>query len=135
MEKPSGILGRVGERVLAGIVFVVLIAVGIGIWRLGPAGRAALLSGLWRGLLWLAIAAVLPWCSRLFMRRVLEISSNWAGVILLATFTLIDVVAGLVLLGGLPHGGWGWLLALAALVGAGTYNYLVSEYLAEQAGG
>jgi hypothetical protein len=33
------------------------------------------------------------------------------------------------------HGGWFWFACLAALALAGTYNYLVTEYLAEMAGG
>lgn len=33
------------------------------------------------------------------------------------------------------HGGWFWFACLAALALAGTYNYLVTEYLSEMAGG
>ena len=34
-----------------------------------------------------------------------------------------------------PNGGWFWFACLAALSLAGTYNYLVTEYLSEMAGG
>ena len=81
------------------------------------------------------IAAALPWSVRLFIRRILEIGSNWASLSLLAAFVLVDAVAGLLLLGGFPTGGWSWIAALAALAVAGTYSYLVAEYLSEQAGG
>lgn len=36
---------------------------------------------------------------------------------------------------GHGHGGWFWFACLAALALAGTYNYLVTEYLSEMAGG
>jgi hypothetical protein len=36
---------------------------------------------------------------------------------------------------GWPASFWGWGAALAALAVAGTYNYLVTEYLAEMSGG
>jgi hypothetical protein len=131
----GGILGRLGEKFLGWIALGLLILLGIGIWQMGPTGRAAVWSGIWRTLMWIAIAGGLPWLSRLFVRRILEIGSNWAAVIVIAAYTLVDAILGLVLMGGLPGGGWSWLAALAALAVAGTYNYLVNEYLAEMSGG
>jgi len=132
-------LGRVGERLLGWIGFLIALGLvallGVAIWRMGPDGRAALWAGIWRTALWLGIAAALPWVTRLLIRRLLEVGSNWAGVILLGCLTAADLVAGLVLMKGWPSGGWGWVASLAALAAAGTYNYLVTEYLAQQAGG
>ena len=70
-----------------------------------------------------------------FLRRVLEFGSNWAGFVLLALFLLVDIVVGLVLLQRWPSSGWGGVAGLAAVAIAGTYNFLVAEYLSEQAGG
>jgi hypothetical protein len=134
MEARSGILGRLFEKTLGWIVLGVLIALGIGIWQLGPDGRQAMWQGIWRTGLWLLIVAALPWSARLFIRRLLELRTNWAGAGLVAAFVLIDAIVGVVLLQGLPVGLWSWLLALAALAVAGTYTYLVSEYLADEAG-
>lgn len=131
----GGILGRLGEKVLGWIALGLLIALGIGIWQMGPEARATIWAGIWKTLVWLVIAAGVPWIARFFITRLLEIGTNWVGVALIASLTLIDLIAGVVLIGGLPGGGWGWLTALAALAVAGTYNYLVAEYLAEQAGG
>lgn len=135
MESPRGIFGRLGEKVLGWIALGLLILAGIGLWRIGPEGRGAVWSAIWRTGFWLAVSAALPWLGRLFVGRLLELSTNWAGSALIAVFTLVNVLLGLILIGGLPTGGWGWFAALAALGTAGTYNYLVSEYLAEQAGG
>lgn len=130
-----GILGRLGEKMLGWIALALLIALGIAIWQMGPEMRGAILSGIWRTVVWIVVAAGLPWLSRLFIGRVLEAGTNWAGVVLIGAYTLINLVLGLILIGGLPSGVWGLTAAVAALAVAGTYNYLVSEYLATQAGG
>jgi hypothetical protein len=135
METQGGILARLGEKVLGWIALGMLILLGIGIWQMGPEGRGALWSGIWRTAVWLVVATVLPWSVRLLITRLLEISSNWVGVALLAGLTLVNLGLGLILLQGLPSGVWGWLSSLAALAIVATYNYLVTEYLAEQAGG
>ena len=131
----GGILGRLGEKVLGWIALGLLIAIGFAIYKMGPDGRQAVWEGIWRTSAWLVIAAALPWSARLFIRRIIEIGSNWAGLGLLAAYVLVDAVAGLLLLGGFPTGGWSWIAVLAALAVAGTYSYLVAEYLSEQAGG
>ena len=131
----GGILGRVGEKILAWIALGLLIFLGVGIYQLGSDGRQALWNGIWRTGVWLVIVIALPWSGRLFMARILEIGSNWAGVTLVAAFVVVDLVAGLVLMGGLPTGGWSWVAALTALGVAGAYNFMVAEYLAEQVGG
>lgn len=130
----GGILGRLFERILGWIALALLLAAAFGIYRLGPVGRQALLDGFWKALVWLMLVATLPWTARFYMSRLLEFRTNWAGLILLAAFVLVEALVGLLLLGGWPSGGWSWFAALAALAVAGTYNFLVAEYLAEQAG-
>jgi hypothetical protein len=136
MDNPGGgMLGRLTERII-GYVALGLIALGcFALYRMGPAGRTALWEGIWRTGFWVLWAAAVPWTARLFIGRLLEVGANWAGVAVIAAFSLLDVVVGLVLLGGLPATGWGWVAAIAALGVASTYNYLVAEYLSEQAGG
>jgi len=221
----GGILGRVGEKVLGWVALGLLIFLGIAIWRMDPVVRTAIWQGIWRTILWVVIAAALPWSARFFIRRILEVGSNWGGVGLLAAFVAVDLGAGLLLVSGcdasieakraavvseadsdtapqepsLPiappstdatgvvrekladvaegaadvarsaaerlrgdedgkasaaepdataaeaetaageanrgHSMWFWCACLAALALAGTYNYLVTEYLAEMSGG
>lgn len=134
MDTGGGMLSRLSEKILGWIALALIVGAGIALWQIGPAGRTALWSGIWRTLLWFAVAGALPWISRLFIRRLLELGTNWAGVALVGGMTLVNLVLGLILLGGFPSGGWGWLAALAALGLAGTYNFLVCEYLAEREG-
>jgi hypothetical protein len=135
MEAPGGMLSRLVEKFIGWIILGLLIALGVAIWQMGPDRRAWIWNAAWRTGFWVAVTAALPWVSRLVIKRLLELGSNWAGCGLIAALTLVNAVVGLVLMQSWPHGGWGWLAALAALAIAGTYNYLVAEYLSEQAGG
>jgi hypothetical protein len=135
METNTGILGRVAEHILKWAGFALLVLAGFALYQMGPQGRGALWSFIWRLGLWLAVAAALPWAAQWFMRQLLSLSTNWAGFILIAAVCVLDVVAGIVLKTSWPAGPWSWLGVLALLGAAGTYNYLVAEYLAEQAGG
>ena len=136
MENTSGgILGRLGEKVLGWVALGLLIALGVAIYQMEPTTRAAIWAGIWRTAAWIVISAALPWVTRLFITRLLELGSNWAGVILLVVLGLMNAVAGVILMRGFPSGGWAWVAALAGLAVVCTYNYLVTEYLSEQAGG
>lgn len=134
MESP-GIFGRLGEKVLGWIALGLLIFLGIAIYQMPGETKAAIWSAIWRGFLWLAFVLAVPWSARLLMRRVLEAGTNWAGVALIGAFVVADAVVGILLMTGWPDGAWAWLATLGLLTAAGTYNYLVTEYLAEMAGG
>jgi FtsH-binding integral membrane protein len=136
MESPrGGMLGRLLEKVLSLVALALVVLCAVAIYRMEPQTRQAIWAGIWRTVVWIVLVAGLPWISRLFIGRLLEAGSNWAGVVLLGLLTLVDAVVGLILMRGWPSGGWSWLAALAALAVTGLYNYLVAEYLAEKAGG
>ena len=134
MEVRRGILGGVAERVLSGVAFVVVIAIAWSIYQMPAASKAAILGGIWYTVLWSLIAGALPWSAKLFITRILESGNNWVGVALIGGFTLFDCLLGMFFVGGLPSGGWLWFVACGAIAVVGTYNYLVTEYLADMAG-
>ncbi len=133
METSQGIFGRLGEKILGWIALALIAGIAFGIWQMEPESRAAIWKGIWTTIAWIAIAALLPWSARFFIKRILEVGSNWAAAGLVIGFVLLDIIAGLGLK-GFPGGGWSWFFSLAALAVAGTYNYLVTEYLADQTG-
>lgn len=135
METSGGILGRLGEKMLGWIAFALILLAAIGVYQMGPERRGAILDGIWHSLLWLAIIAAVPWSVKLFIKPLLEVGENWVGLVLLAGLMLIDGIAGFLLMTGWPGGLWGWTAVTAALGIAGTYNYLVTAYLADMAGG
>jgi hypothetical protein len=131
----SGILGRLGEKTLGWIILGLLIFLGIAIYRMPSETRAAIWSGIWRSTAWVLIAAAVPWSAKLYIRRILDASTNWAGAGLLAALTAVDLLAAALLMTGWPGGVWSWLAAIGTLAVAATYNYLVVEYLSDMAGG
>jgi hypothetical protein len=131
----GGILGRLGEKTLGWIILGLLVFLGIAIYRMPAETKAAIWSGIWRSVVWVVVAAAVPWSAKLYMGRVLDAGTNWAGVALLAVLTAVDLLAGALLMTGWPGSVWTWLGAIGALAVAVTYNYLVAEYLAEMGGG
>lgn len=134
METASGILGRLGEKVLGWIALGLLVAIAIAIYQTPAATKAAIWAGIWRTCVWVAVVAVVPWSATLFISRIMEAGTNWAGVGLIAAVTVIDLVLGVLLLTSWPGSVWTWLAALGAIGVAGTYNFLVAEYLADRSG-
>ena len=112
-----------------------LIFLGIAIYRMPAETRTAIWSGIWRSVVWVLIAAAVPWSAKLYIRQILDAGTNWAGAGLLVALTAVNLIAAGLLMTGWPGGLWSWLAALGALAVAATYNYLVTEYLAEMAGG
>ncbi len=130
----GGIFGRLAEKVLGWVALGALILLGVAIYQTPAATKAAIWSGIWRTVAWCVIVAALPWACRWFIGRVIDAGSNWAGVALIGALTAMNVVAALLLMTMWPSGVWTWLLSFGALVLAGSYNYLVCEYLAETSG-
>ena len=131
---PSGVSANTTRASLPILTVVAVALVGLGayaLYAMGPGGRAALWTGVGRTIAWVIIAGVLPWSAKAFIGRILAAGTNWAGLALIAAYTTIDLIAGRLLMGAWPASGWGWLAALAALGIAGSYNYLVTEYLAQ----
>lgn len=134
METSDGILARLGEKTLGWIILGILVLLGYAIYRMPGETKAYIWSCVWRSVVWTLIVAAVPWSARLVIRRVAAVGSNWAGVGLLAALTAVDLIAAAILMTGWPAGFWPWAAALGALAAAVTYNYLVTEYLADTAG-
>jgi hypothetical protein len=134
IETP-GFVSRVAERVVSFIALGLVVAAGIGLWQMGPEAREAWWGAIWRTLVWLGVAAALPWLAQLFIGRLLEVGENWVGIGLLGGLLAVEVLFGVLLLTAWPTSVWAWLAAIALLGVATAYNYLVAEYLAQRAGG
>ncbi len=133
-EGPN-IVSRLAEKTLSWVILGLLIFLGYMIYQMPAETKSAIWNGIWRSIVWAVVAAALPWSAKLYIRRVLEAGTNWAGVGLLLVLLAADLIAAAILMTGWPTGGWSWAAGLGALALAGAYNYLVTEYLAEMAGG
>ena len=135
METSGGFFGRLAEKVVGWLALALIVGAGIAIWQMGPVTRGAIWDAAWRSAAWFAGAAIVPWSAWFYVRPVLGVGSNWAGVGLIAGLCCVDLLLAGALMTGWPTGGWGWFGGLAALGLAGTYNFLVVEYLADRAEG
>ena len=86
MEVPGGgILGRLSEKVIGYIALAIVVLVGIAIYQMPAETKGVIWSGIWRTIVWVLLAAGVPWSAALFIRRITEINTNWAGVGLVGT--------------------------------------------------
>lgn len=131
----GGMLSRIAERVLSWVALGLLVLLCVAIYQMPGATKAAVWSAIWRAVVWVLIVGIAPWIARLFIGRILTFSTNWAGALLLSGMILVDICAGYLLMTGWPSGGWSWFGVFAVLALAGTYNFLVAEYLAQEYGG
>lgn len=129
-----GILGRLADNMAQILGLGLLLGLGFALWQIGADGRAALWSGIWRSIVWVVIVLAAPWGARPVMKRLMEAGTNWAGAGAVAALVLVDLIAAVLLMTVWPASFWAWVASLAALAIAGTYNYLVLEYLSEQTG-
>ena len=128
MDFLQSTLGKVVTAALA----LAVIAGGIGWWQLGGEGRAAVLSGVGRGLAWLLVVLALPWAGFAVIGRVARLDSNAAGFALVGALTAAEFVGLLALFGWDFGGAVGWGFAAAAAVVAGAYNTLACDWIAEK---
>jgi len=132
--KSPGMLGRLSEKVIGWIALAGLILGAVAVYQMPGETKGAIWSGVWRSVAWVVVAAALPWTSWLFIGRIAHAGTNWAGIALIAAFVVADIVAAMLLMTGWPPTGWAWAGGIAILTVAGSYNYLVAEYLAERSG-
>lgn len=89
-------------------------------------------------LFWIALVAVLPWSSFLFMRPLLrfqseQLSTHGAAVLsvaVIAAFCLIDILLAVYLGDFAGSGTFTWIVVLLGFLAAGAYNFVICESLA-----
>jgi len=121
-------------KYVGGKVVTILCLLGAGLaglwfWK-HPDDLRALWSVIRLTLAWLAFAAVLPWSSFAIMKWLLRFESNASGAILLAAYSVLDIVAALWLAGWHVRGALAWTVVLVGWLAATAYNYVICESLA-----
>lgn len=125
-------LKTITGRVVSGLVALGVIAGGIAWWQMDPTTRQTLVSGTGRIFAWLGVMLVWPWASFFIISRVAKTESNLAGGLLVAVYTLAEIV----LLAWLFH--WhmpnatAWTFLLFGGLLAGAYNLLICDWIAEK---
>jgi hypothetical protein len=125
-------LKSISGRIVTGLVALSVVAAGISWWQMDVATRQTLVSGSGRILAWFGVTLAWPWVSFAIIARVAKQDSNLAGGILVAAYTIAEVV----LLAWLFH--WhmpnatAWTFLLLGGLVAGVYNILICDWIAEK---
>ena len=84
-------------------------------------------------LVWMGFVAALPWGLFFVPPLVVKADSNAAAAGMLAGYLILDILMAFWLAGGLLEGVLVWGLAILGFLLAAVYNFMVCDFLAEQA--
>ena len=128
------LLKTVTGKVVAGAVTLAVIAAGISWWRMDDTTRDMLLSGTGKIVSWLLIVLLVPWATFFVTAWVAKRENNVAGGVLVAAYTIAEVL----LLGWLFEwqlpGATAWAFLVVGALFAGVYNLLSCDWIAERLG-
>ena len=120
----------VAGMIIAGVVVV---AGGITWWRMDPATRHALVGGTGHILAWLGLVLLVPWATFFVSGWVAKkFNSNFAGAVLVFTYTALEAVLLAWLFGWSVSGATAWTFFVVGVLFAGVYNLLICDWLAEK---
>lgn len=119
-------------KVISGIVALMVVAVAISWWRMDEATRQMLVSGTGKIVAWFGIVLLVPWATFFIIGWVARLESNLAGGLLVAGFTLLEVLLLLWLFDWSIAGPAAWtFVAFGGLVAA-VYNLFACDWIAEK---
>lgn len=121
----------VGKIVGVASLVIGVIAI-IWYWNLDPATKEAMWDGIKAVLIFLAVAAVLPWATFFLSVFTVHAESNKVAVLLLIGYFVLDVAVAMILIGGFPSTGMRWLGWGALVMLASGYNFTIADYIAER---
>ncbi len=128
----AAIAKYVGGKVLTAILVVAAGLVGYYFYR-----NPETLEDLWRttkvALVWIGIAAALPWALFFVPAWVGRADSNAAAGVMLLGYLVIDVIVALWLANWHISGTLTWAVVVLGFMAAAVYNFLVCDFLAEHA--
>ncbi len=123
----------IGGKVVTAVLVVAVAGAGIWFWK-----HPEHLESIWQiikfALAWIGFVLVLPWATFFVTKWVVSKDSNAAAALMLAGYTLLDVVVAFWLIGSVSgHNTLTWVVLLLGFLSAGIYNFKVCEYQAETA--
>ncbi len=119
-------------KVVGGVVALAVIVAGITWWTLEPATRSQIMGGTGKVLGWLGIVLLVPWATFFLIGQVDRLESNLAGGLLVASYTLLELVLMLWLFGWSVKGAAAWTFVGVGTLFAGVYNLFTCDWIAEK---
>ncbi|HEX8524457.1 MAG TPA: hypothetical protein VF669_19535 [Tepidisphaeraceae bacterium] len=126
------LLNSITGKVTAGVMTLAVIAAGISWWQMDPATRHWLVVGAGKIVAWIGTVIFLPWVTFFITKWVAGKDSNSAGALLVAAYTIPEMVLVAWLFDWKVPSATAWtFFGVGALV-AGAYNLLVCDWIAER---
>jgi len=130
----------VGAKVATALIFIAVAAGGYWCYR-NPEALKATAQVVKLTIIWIVVAAALPWSSYLFMRPLLAKQSSVQStggaaaisVAVIGVYTLVDILLALWMASWSVSGGFTWMVLILGFAAAAAYNFVICESLARHA--
>lgn len=125
-------LKTITGKLITGFLVLAVIAGSISWFQTDPATRQTLLDGTGKILSWLGIVLFFPWVSFLLIGKVAKMESNLAGGLLVAGYTLVELVVLAWLFNWSISGATAWTFLMVGGLFAAAYNLFTCDWIAEK---
>lgn len=125
-------LKTITGKVITGLVVLGVIAGGISWWQMDPETRRMLLSGTGKILGWFFLVLLVPWATFFVIGKIARMDSNLAGAVLVAAYTLIEILVLAWLFNWNIPGATAWTFLIVGGLFAGAYNLFACDWIAEK---
>ena len=126
------LLKTVTGKVVGGAIALAVVLGGISWWQMDEATRQMLLGGAGRIIAWVAIVLTVPWVTFFVIGRVAKLESNFAGGVLVLSYTMIEVGILGWLFDWSIAGPTAWTFVAAGALLAAVYNLFACDWIAEK---
>lgn len=130
----------VGAKAATAVIFLAVAAGAYWCYQ-NPDSVRAFGNALKLTLVWIVVAAALPWSSWLFMRPLLDFQAKlssahgaaMSSLALIGAYWLFDILFALWLAGWSIQGALSWIVVILGFIAAAAYNFVICESLARNA--
>lgn len=129
----------VGGKIATALIFLAVAAGAYWCYQ-NPAALKSMAQVVKLTIVWIVIAAALPWSSYLFMRPLLARQSAMqsaggaaaTSIAVIGVYSFADILLALWMAGWSVNGGFTWLVLILGFAAAAAYNFVICESLARQ---
>jgi hypothetical protein len=119
-------------KVVSGIAGLVIVLSAISWWRMDDSTKHALIAGTGKIVSWFGIVLLVPWATFFVITWVGKLEKNAAGAALIFGYTALEAVMLAWLFDWSLSGSTGWSFFGVGVWGAGGYNLLACDWIAER---
>ena len=119
-------------KVISGFVALAVIAAAISWWSMDESTRQGLVGGTGKIVAWLGVVLLIPWATFFVHGWISKLESNLAGGLLVAVYTLLEVLLLLWLFEWSISGAAAWTFVGFGGLLAAVYNLFACDWIAEK---